>query len=96
MSKAKTMGNFTFTDGLILAIDLKRNNAMCGRDRLKQLTGLSDNHCKKIIGLINAGFADYFFSKKRSKSFIVETNRSPLKDRLINIHHSDIQNFKTL
>ncbi len=90
------MDKFTFTDGLLLAIDLKQNNAMCGRDRLKQLTGLSDNHCKKIIGLINAGFADYFFSPMRKSSFVKSGKRPPIKDRLINIHHSDIQNFKTL
>lgn len=87
---------FTFTDGLLLAVDLKVNNAMPGRDGLKKLTGLNEGQCRKIIDMIKGGFADYFFSKKRRKSFTLTKSPIQTRERLADIHHCDIENFKFL
>ena len=87
------MDNFTFADGLLLAVDLKRNNAMCGRDRLRELTGLSDSQAKKIVNMVRRGFADYFFSEIRKRSFVKSKKFAPVKERMANITDSDLANF---
>lgn len=96
---------FTFADGLLLAVDLKANNAMPGRDGLRKLTGLSEGQCRKIIDMIKGGFADYFFSKKRRELYTkmweirfyrLKKGKAPefSKDRLADIHDADLENFK--
>lgn len=85
---------FTFADGLLLAVDLKVNNAMPGRDGLKKLTGLKEGQCRKIIDMIKGGFADYFFSKKRRKSFSLTKSSIPARERMSDIHDADLSNFK--
>lgn len=96
---------FTFADGLLLAVDLKANDAMPGRDGLRKLTGLNEGQCRKIIDMIKGGFADYFFSKKRIKLFmdIWDIRFHRLKKgiapefstfRMADIHDADIENFK--
>lgn len=99
---------FTFADGLLLAVDLKVNNAMPGRDGLKKLTGLNEGQCRKIIDMIKGGFADYFFSDDRATLFhelwldrVSARKRTQNKSipeesryRMADIHHSDIENFK--
>lgn len=85
---------FTFADGLLLAVDLKVNNAMPGRDGLRKLTGLSEGQCRKIINMIKRGFADYFFSKKRKKSFQLTKSSIPANEIMADIHHADLGNFK--
>lgn len=95
---------FTFADGLLLAVDLKVNNAMPGRDGFKKLTGLNEGQCRKIIDMIKGGFADYFFSDKREKMFKSAYAEGFFGDavsmdgsvyRMADIHHADIENFKT-
>lgn len=86
---------FTFADGLLLAVDLKVNNAMPGRDGFKKLTGLNEGQCRKIIDMIKGGFADYFFSDKRRKSFVLTKSPIPARERMADIHDADLSNFKT-
>ena len=94
---------FTFADGLLLAVDLKANDAMPGRDGLRKLTGLNEGQARKIIDMIKGGFADYFFSKKRKEIFRKIWREGFFKNavslditkyRLAEIHDADIENFK--
>ena len=90
------MDKFTFADGLLLAVDLKANNAMPGRDRLKQLTGLNDSQAKKIINMIKRGFAEYFFSETRKRSFVKSKKRQPVKERMVSINDTDFTKFEMM
>lgn len=94
---------FTFADGLLLAVDLQVNDAMPGMDGLRKLTGLSEVQCRKIINMIKGGFADYFFSKKRKEIFRKMWREGFFKNavslditkyRLADIHDSDLESFK--
>ena len=84
---------FTFAETILFIMDCKKNNAMPGRDTVRQLCNVSEFTARKALNLVKAGFDKYFHSKERVKRFKTTKSHIPVNERLAEINDADLANF---
>lgn len=84
---------FTLAETILFIMDCKTNNAMPGRDTVRQLCNVSEFTARKALNLVKAGFDMYFHSKERVKRFKTTKSHIPVNERLAEIHDADLANF---